>query len=147
VHRALSVTEGRRSAALGTVDVPILIANTGSDPCSLSGYPTVTFAAQPGSSSPPVTHQGTAHVFKVAPAPVTLAPGGAPSAGIVIEYFEQPSNGATEYVSSGVDITFTPPGGTFEVTGSLYAYGSVAVSPIVESSQVPSGTGTGAETS
>lgn len=142
VHSALEVAEGHAEASTGPVDVPVTIANIGTSACSLGGYPDVSFTVGSGVSEPTVVHTGQARVFKIAPTLVTLAPGGSASAGFVVEYYTQPEDGETTCPQvSGFDVTFTSPGGTFEVTNGFPSCGDIAISPIVTAAEASVGSG------
>lgn len=91
----LKVTEAKGGAAAGTIEVPFSIANTGSQPCSLDGYPTLTLVGPSGDLSAQVSHEGQGEVFQVAPATVTLPANSSEAAAFVLAYSDVPSGGQT----------------------------------------------------
>jgi hypothetical protein len=141
IHSVLKLTEGRPSVSTTTVDTPYLLMNTGAAPCSLAGYPSLLFVVASGSNTPAVVHTGVAPAFSGNGAPVILQPNSVTSAGFVVEYDQQPTDGNQSSCSSisSFDVIFPDPGGSLEVAHSFYPCGSVAVSPIVSASDATSG--------
>lgn len=76
----LTVTLGQQGGAAGSIYVPIVFTNTGTDPCALSGYPGVSLATgTPPTSLGPPAEPDTA---SATPQPVTLAPAAAAHAAL-----------------------------------------------------------------
>ncbi|WP_405160524.1 DUF4232 domain-containing protein [Nocardia sp. NBC_01499] len=67
----LTITLGQPDGAAGSVYVPIVFTNTGTTPCSLSGYPGVSLAT--GSPPTPLGPEAEPDSTSATPQPVTLA--------------------------------------------------------------------------
>jgi hypothetical protein len=76
----LRVAVGPGNGALGSIYYPLEFTNTGSSPCTLYGYPGVSFATPSGSQIGAPASRDRTH----APALVTVQPGSAVSATLQI---------------------------------------------------------------
>jgi hypothetical protein len=83
------------AAAAGTGLLAIPIKNVSTVPCTLNGYPTMTFYASSGALLPiTVGHSGPGPAFRTSSA-VALGSGGATSAGFVTTSFDFPTDNET----------------------------------------------------
>ena len=110
------------------------IANTGSSPCTVNGYPSLTLVPQSGSVSPVVSHSGQAQVFSVAPSTVTLPPTGSASAGFVIAYSDVQVNGQTSCPQiDAIQVTLPGAAGPYQIAQRFFPCGApnLSVSAVV----------------
>ncbi|MGO9558082.1 MAG: DUF4232 domain-containing protein [Acidimicrobiales bacterium] len=126
------------SGAAGTVDYGIDVANSGPEPCTLDGYPTVTLVPVSGKVTPVISHAGQGSVFSLLPQNVSLAASSAPTAGFVLQYNDEQSDGQTSCPQiKQIRVTMPGLGGTFTVNKSFYPCGApnISVSAFVTESQ------------
>ncbi len=131
---SLSLSRGGTSGATGTIGLGVIIRNTGTSPCTLDGYPTLTLTPASGSVSP---------VFSVTgPSPSVVEIAGKGEAGFVVEYSDVQVNGETscpEIVSMRVALPGSA-GGPISMARRFFPCGSpnIEVSAVLPYSQYQS---------
>ncbi len=121
--------------ASSIVDIGFTVANEGSKPCVLDGYPAISLVPRSGSSTSVSGHNGQASVFGIGPAPITLSPGGLASAAFVLQYGDQQTDGDSCAETSSIDATLPDVAGAFPVPYDNCLYPPLAVSALITSSQ------------
>ncbi len=130
----LRVTEASGGGAAGTIEQPFTIANTGSSPCVLDGYPMLTLVPAKGTVTPKFSHSGQGGVFQASPHAITLPGDGDDSAAFVMAYTDVQENGqktCPEIVN--LKAALPGPAGTFEFRQRFYPCGApdISVSAVV----------------
>jgi hypothetical protein len=130
------------SGAAGTIYSPIGLENTSTTACSLDGRPEVSLigsmqGAKAGPLSTTVQTTGSESVFSIAASSVTLPPGGAASAGFLVQSSDVPTDGEqTCPVVGSLSIGLPGVSATFSVAETFTACGgpTISVSAIVKAS-------------
>jgi len=117
----MTAAMGPGSGAAGTIANDFVLTNTGTEPCTLDGYPTLQLVA----NGQNLTTNQTNGVNRIAslsttPALVTLAPGG--QASIVLLYSDVPGGTAACPVASQLVIGLPGGGGTVTASFSFPQY-------------------------
>jgi len=141
----LTLVSYKGSGTAGSSFNPVGIANSSSSPCLINGRPQITLiggqqGATPSAIPTTVLSTGQAPVFQIAPLPVTVSPGGAASAGFMVQSSDVPSNGEqTCPVVSSMKVKLPDIPSTFKVAENFTACGgpTIFVSAIVRASDLP----------
>jgi hypothetical protein len=133
----LTASAGQSDGAAGTITGSIILADSGSAPCSFDGYPTMVLFGTGGSTTVAVTMVDGLSVdispqANAAPSSVTLTP--STHLEFTYQYSDVPSGSETSCPSSST-VSVTPPGqvtGTSPIALSLAPCdnGTIRVSPL-----------------
>lgn len=142
----LKVLNGGASGAAGSIFTTIGIENSSAAVCTLDGRPGVALVGKRvnGTTGPiPVTVKttGSAAVFAIAPATVTLNPGATAAAGFLIQSSDVPENGETACPEvQSLRVSLPGSAAVYPVGASFTACGgpTISVSAVVASDQLPS---------
>ncbi len=142
----LKVVAMEGTGAAGSIFSPVNVLDTSTTACTLDGRPGVKLVgavqgAQPASLHTTILTTGQGSVFGIAPALLTLSPGGAADVGFMVESSDVPSNGEqTCPVVSSMEVTLPGTTTTFTVDESFTACGgpTISVSAIVPESDLQS---------
>ena len=142
----LKVVALEGTGAAGSIFSPVNVSNTSTTACSLDGRPGITLigAVQAAKSAPlrtTIRATGQGSVFDVAPATLTLSPGGSATVGFMVESSDVPSDGEqTCPVVSSMEVTLPGIASSVTVAETFTACGgpTISVSAIVPVSALQS---------
>ncbi|MGO9149241.1 MAG: DUF4232 domain-containing protein [Acidimicrobiales bacterium] len=142
----LKVVALEGTGAAGSIFSPVNVSNTSTTACSLDGRPGITLiGAVQGAKSAPlqttIRATGQGSVFDVAPAMLTLSPGGSATVGFMVESSDVPSDGEqTCPVVSSMEVTLPGIASSFTVAETFTACGgpTISVSAVVPVSALQS---------
>ena len=142
----LKVVAPEGTGAAGSIFSPVNVSNTSTTACSLDGRPGITLiGALQGAQSAPlqttIRATGQGSVFDVAPATLTLSPGGSATVGFMVESSDVPSDGEqTCPVVSSMEVTLPGIASSVTVAETFTACGgpTISVSAIVPVSALQS---------